>query len=48
MIANNIDYVEKTCNDVMELMNVNIKKWLPVLEDIPNKEIHKWYKFSSN
>ena len=25
-----------------------IKKWLPVLEDIPNKEIHKWYKFSSN
>ena len=25
-----------------------IKKWLPVLEDIPNKEIHKWYKFSEN
>ena len=25
-----------------------IKKWLPVLADIPNKEIHKWYKFSEN
>jgi len=25
-----------------------IKKWLPVLEDIPNKEIHKWYKYYKN
>lgn len=25
-----------------------VKKWLSVLEDIPNKEIHKWYKYYKN
>ena len=25
-----------------------IKKWIPELKDIPNKEIHKWYNYCNN